>query len=312
VKRSRRGLPAAPGQPARLPNAFTIVEMMVVIAIIGLILAIGVPAFNAMTTQQRLSKARQLLNGTLTRARVISISDRTLTAVRVFPAEWHLDQEAASSGSLAGRQMLATYSYRATHAANPSDPSAVLFDERFERIENGPTQLLPPDTWVAPSEALFDPGAGDSFDGDAILDGTIGYFTLDATDTREDFLSADDFLIVFDPETGVQTQRQLRPDWKAWRLLALDPRSDTPTGQLETDGVRYSDGTLRTPFQRYNFAGAVIYQREPFVAVGTASDGDDDLIDARRDVLRRFGQTYYVDRTGGNLVSGSGERPGGG
>jgi len=92
--------------------------------------------------------------------------------------------------------------------------------------------------------------------------------------------------------------------------LAFDPRpAGQETGQLETDGARNSAGVLhnRLRFQRFNFTGAVIYQREPFVAVGAASDGDEDVIAARRDVLRRFGQTYYVSRTGGNLVAGAGE-----
>ncbi|MFQ5807874.1 MAG: Tfp pilus assembly protein FimT/FimU, partial [Phycisphaerae bacterium] len=226
MRRTVRGPLAARPRSAPLRAAFTIVEMIVVIAVIALVLAIGVPAFNAMTIQQRLSKARQLLNGTLTRTQVISVADRALTAVRLVPAAWHLDKAAATATS-ARRQVMTTYSYRGTAAANPNRPDLVILDERFERIENGPTQLLPPDTWVAPSEALFDTDSGD-----AVLDGTIGRFTLDATDTSEDFLSADDFLIVFDPETGVQMQNNNWP-WKTWRLLAYDP-----VNEIETDGDR--------------------------------------------------------------------------
>jgi type II secretory pathway pseudopilin PulG len=294
---------------ARERRAFTIVEMIVVIGIIVLILVIGVPAFNSMTVQQRASKTRQLLNGTLLRTQVVSVSDQTLTAVRLFPADWHVTDQDLGEVT-AGRQIMTTYSFRSTYAANPYDPTQVLFDERFERIEDGPTHVLPPDTWVAPSEALDTvhtvPYLG-GYVGDWVLNGRIGYFTLDAdsrTNSGEQLLDADDFLIVFDPETGVQSSRRRQ----AWRLKAFDPRpAGEQTGQLETDGVRRSGtGQLDVPFQRFNFTGAVIYRREPFTALG-ADANDNDMIRARRDVLRRFGQAYYVDRTGGNLVAGTGE-----
>ena len=69
--------------------------MIVVIGIIALILVIGVPAFNAMAVQQRLSKTRQLLNGTLLRTQVVAVSGGMPTAVRLLPAEWHLSEAGA-------------------------------------------------------------------------------------------------------------------------------------------------------------------------------------------------------------------------
>ena len=284
--------------------------MIVVIGVIALILVIGVPAFNSMTVQQRLSKTRQLLDGTLLRTHVVSVSDRTLTAVRLFPADWHLS-DVDTAEVVAGRQIMTTYSFRSTYAANPFAPTQVLFDERFERIEDGPTHLLPPDTWVAPSEALDTVhtvlGLGSTPVGDHVLDGEIGDFWLNADDRDENaerLLDADDFLIIFDPETGVQNSRRRQ----SWRLKAFDPRpsGDAPTAQLETDGERAANGHLDVPFQRFNFTGAVIYRREPFTALGADADSEAEY-SARRDVLRRFGQTYYVDRTGGNLVAGAGE-----
>src|SRR5206468_13101993 len=47
----------------RRHSAFTIVELIVVVAIIALILGIGLPAFNAMSTSAKLAKTRQLLTG---------------------------------------------------------------------------------------------------------------------------------------------------------------------------------------------------------------------------------------------------------
>lgn len=311
LKRAFRGTLAARRRPTSKLRAFTIVEMIVVIAVIALILAIGVPAFNSMTVQQRISKTRQLLNGTLTRTQVIAVSDQTLTAVRICPADWHLDASAAA-GTSKGRQIITTYSYRHTYAANPNYPLRVRFAERFERIEDGPTHLLPPDTWVAPSEAfdltrMVRDGESSSTDwlGNLVLKGQIGAFRFDAANKTDDFLEADDFLIVFDPETGVQPSARgyERP---IWRLRALDPRPLEDGGQIETDALRRANGTVQVAFRRYNFTGTVIYRREPFVAMGTDLT-DADGVDARRDVLKRFGQTYYVNRTGGNLVDGAGE-----
>lgn len=311
VKRLGSGRPSAAGGKraararaegsAAARTAFTIAELMVVIAIIALILVVGVPAFNAMTTQQRLSKTQQLLNGALTLTHVISVSDRTQAALRICPAEWQLGDSNADQAR--GRQILTTYTYRATAAADPLDPAEIIYDERFERLEDGPTQLLPPDTWVAPSEALdrvrVVPDLGGVL-GDYVLDGKIGHFEFDAdlrTNSGERLLDADDFLIVFDPDKGVLGSLMRKP----WRLLALDPRSpeESATGQQEVDGERAGNGNLTVPFQRFNFAGVVIYRREPFVALGADADPE-----PRREVLRRLGQTYYVSRNGGSLVGG--------
>jgi type II secretory pathway pseudopilin PulG len=287
-----------PGRSARTRRAFTVVELMVVIGVIALILVIGIPAFNTMAVQQRYSKTRQLLNGTLTRTHVIALSDRTLAAVRLCPAEW-AQAGGEEKAEAAGRQIAMTYTYRATYAADPDNPQQVHFDERFERLEDGPTQLLPPGIWVAPSEALLDQDADDWFDGDEVLRGEIGTFAFDAIES-EDLLPADDFLIVFDPETGVVRQNSNWP-WKVWRLLAYDPVTET-----ETAGDDWSAGGYDQPFQRFNFTGVVVYQREPFAQLGASAEPDD-----RRSVLRRTGQTYYVNRMGGSLVAGARETQGG-
>jgi len=296
-------------------RGFTIIEMMVVIGVIAIVLAIGIPAFNSMTIQQRESKTRQLLSGTLTRTHIVSVSDATLTAVRIFPAEWHLDPNSVL-GDVAGRQLLTTYAYRHTYAANPdnvNNPNYVEFDERFERLEDGPTYLLPPDTWIAPSEA-FDltrsvstPGVESGLLGDRVLTGRIGDFELNIEWNRaaaNAFLDADDFLIVFDPETGVQPSIVRGDERPFWRLVAFDPRpaGSTPSAQRETDGWHCNGGRQRDQFRRHNFTGAVIYRREPFAALGVDASPAE-----RRAVLQRLGKTFYVNPTGGSLVAGAGE-----
>ena len=297
-------------------SAFTIVEMIVVVAIIALVLGIGIPAFNSIMKEQRMSQAQQLLSGTLTRAQVIAESDATLAAVRIYPANW--DRDVADTGENAvDRQMVATYTWRQTWAADQDDISEVKFAERFERVEDGPTQLLPPSTWIAPSEALDENtivyrASSSTRLGDLVLDGEIGTFALNADRTdpqngAEQLLDADDFLIVFDPEHGVIDGHRYR----SWAIKGFDPRpSGTETGQLETDGWRNGGefSSARYMFKRIGFSGIITYDRDAYRAVaGTASNGDLDVLAVRRDALRRFGRMHYVNPTGGGLIKGSEE-----
>ena len=275
--------------------------------IIVLLLAIGVPAFNAMAVEQRLSKTRQLLNGTLMRTHIVSISDDMPAAVRLLPGEWHLN-EAGGGGVAAGRQIMTTYREVSSSSPDPDQPLLIKFEQRFERIADGPTHVLPPDTWIAPSEALDDfhrvlePGWGD-YVGNYVLNGEIGHFTLNADETEnggERLLDADDFLIIFDPETGVRNNSLRR---EPSLLVGYDPDD-----KREWAGRRDGSGAINVQdrFQRFNFTGTVIYRREPFTALGADANSEDAII-ARRNVLKRFGQTYYVHRTGGSLVAGAGE-----
>ncbi len=309
------------------PRGFTVVELLVVIGIIVLVLALGLPAFNSMAIQQRAAKARQLLNGTLTRTYITAVSNKDLAAVRIFPAAWDMDSKSAGANggaATSGRQMIAAYEWKQTPTADPANPLLVRIEERFERMVGGPSFRLPPDTWVAPIEAFADDpnrdavchhdmtGGTDTL-GDFTLDGEIGRFELDAAGRHENFFDADDFLIVFDPEQGVlRSARGMRRN--VWPLYAFDPRpvGEAPTAQTETSGQRGGNGEILRDFafQRHNYTGAVVYQREPFEALGKTTDAA--TIEARRNTLRRLGQAYYVDRHGGNLVAaGSLENQGG-
>lgn len=297
-----------PRTPGRVRAGFTIVELLVVIGIIAIVLLFGVPAFNSITRSQQLSKTQQLLNGALTRANVISSADRNLIAVRIFPADWHLnddqsgtEEKSAEATRYAGRQMLTTYAFRTTAEADPSNPVQVNFHERFEPLDGGPTQIFPEDVWVAPAESLLDSAAGASIDGDAILRGTIGEFHLDAVANDDDFVDADDFLIVFDPQVGVL--RASSNPQTAWSIKAFDP-----TKNFERAGKDWNSTSkaYAVPFQRRNYAGALIYEREPLVELGPTASGDRDITN-RRTILRQLGQPYYVHRNGGNLVGGAAE-----
>src|SRR5262249_41125871 len=144
---------------------------IVVIAIIALVLGIGLPAFNAMSASSKLAKARQLIAGTLTRANAIALSDHTHTAVRLMPSAWELDDSTGSGSSMANRnrQSRATYRYVTSSTAfDASGNPIVRFQERFERIKNGPSAVLPADTWVAPAESLDATAVASLRDGSAV------------------------------------------------------------------------------------------------------------------------------------------------
>ena len=307
VTRAARRAPA----PCSASYAFTIVELLVVIGLIVLILGFGLPAFNAMVVQQRQNKTLQLLNSTLVHMHVISLSDQTFTAVRLLPTEWQFDPQRVRSEALGGRQVITTYAYRQVTMPDPDQPTRIRFEERFEPLEGGPMHVLPYDTWIAPLEALDttryvpDRPAPPAYSiGNHVLSGTIGQFERNANsreNNNETLLDADDFLFVFDPRTGLFPSLNRQP----WLLVGYDP---SPDALREWAGVRYSGGDLiaRQKYQRFNFTGAVIYAREPFVAAGKIGDNTDQ-IQLRRDILRRHGMNYYVEPRGGSLIAGSAE-----
>jgi len=285
--------------------------MLVVMVVIVLLLALGVPAFNSMTRQSRLTQAQQKLNGLLTRANIIAVSDRALTAVRIVPAHWaEAPARDAAYGAQArrDRQAALVYEYRSTSIDPTSlgeDAPNVRFDERFERLTNDPVTLLPTDTWVAPAEALLSVGNG-GFRGDAVVQGIIDNFEVDAVNDAAiggiDFLNADDFLVVFDPETGLQpaywpegSQDDPYLRRSAWPLLGYDPQREI---ELAYD-LSGSEFDMSRPFRRFNFTGVVIYPREPFVTLGRAAAPRD-----RQEFLRQSGTVYWVNRNGGNLFAG--------
>lgn len=291
----------------RARPGFSLIELIVVIGIILLILGIGLPAFNSMSIQARQGKARQILNATLTRAHVLAVADRTLTAVRFVPAVWEQvraeDESSAADRALQGQQVASIYQWRFSPLnSNFNELDQVQFNERFERRGNTQVAVLPPDFWVAPAEALREDPASANEDWPEILDGEIGTFEIDA-DRRNDFLTADDFLIVFDPQTGLQPARwpagsaqNYGERRSAWHLLAYDPRNGK---QFETAYDTNNNGNpiLKRPYQRFNFTGLVLYDRERFAAVGN------DVAD-RYEHLSRRGLLFYINRNGGNLIEG--------
>lgn len=275
--------------------AFTLVELVVVVAVIGLILAFAVPALNNMSGESKLLAAVQTINGALTRAYYASQADRQLSAVRFLPGEWDFSGRNDPQSS-AGRQHLIPYTWvTATDRENTAGNFELRLREQFQRRPGSESIQLPPDIWAAPIEAWRDDTLGSRglrVDYD-ILSGRRGQFELSAnrnTPVNTRLLNADDFAIVFDPQTGLKTRREL-----------VSLRGYDPLQQQEVDDNGLT-GTGQIRYERFTSAGVVVYRREPFAALGDTAAPED-----RQRVLRTHGRAYFVHRYGGGLVLGTSE-----
>jgi prepilin-type N-terminal cleavage/methylation domain-containing protein len=304
-KAGARPVPAA----VRATRGFTLIELIVVVTVIILVLAVAVPGLSALNAESRFTGAVQSVNGAITRAHFVALSDQNPVAVRFLPGEWDF-QERSDRERPAGRQHIVTYRYN-TSTIDPNDQKLekVKFNERFERRKESESVILPEDVWIAPIEALWrdeleirdnsaEPKQSKpnrklkNVGAELVCNGMIGEFALDAYDGKR-FLNQDDFLIVCDPRAGIRSGAP-RP----FRLNAY--RYDrNPSNRYETDRDR-STGEL---YRRMNFSGVVVYRREGFVGLGAGAAGAD-----RQEWLRRNGRPYVTHRFSGGLVPAA--RPG--
>jgi len=311
-------------------RGFTLVELLVVLAVIGLILGIGLPAFNSMSRESNRDKARSLLGGALTRAAVTATAERQYTAVRVLPEEWAVTEQAGRTLAKRGRQALVTYSLKRINT-NPDKLADPFIEQaRFERAADTDSVLLPQGIWLAPVEGL-DADAdnrrqGHDELGGSVLEGTIGDFVWDPglSGGTRNFLDADDFLIVFKPDGTLHNAAEptacpalARESFDtdpfvglavSWRLKAYVPEPPIPTPpgwpenkfwRREAPGDLRKAGFYSPAFRRFGFSGVVIYDRDRFTALGASARVDD-----RRAVLAT-GQALYVNRAGGGLLDGT-------
>lgn len=265
--------------------AFTLVELIVVVTVIVLILAIGIPALSAMNAEARLTSAQQTIQGATTRAYYMALAERTMTAVRFYPAEW--DAVSQPGQSEQGRQRVAVYRWVGSTVA--SSGTALQLSEHFARAGELESVTLPEDVWVAPIESLaVNQYKSSNYGANVVLTGEIGTFQYDPPPSpgAQSMLRADDFLVVCDPQAGV-LGGQPRPFWlRAYSPLAKYEVENDPS----QSGIKYN---------RYSAAGLVAYRREPFVALGSAAAGTQ-----RQTLLRTSGRPYLVHRFSGGLLAG--------
>lgn len=311
--------PVLPRSPtARRPRArscaFTITELIVVLAVIGLLLGIGLPAFRSMNNDAKFASATQSLAGLLNRTSIGSLGESNPWLIRFVPAEWDVDPNISDANAAValhqrthGRQKAATFRY-VSRSYDPNDssatgPSKVIFTDGFERVESGPEVLFPADMWLAPAEALaHDPSKTAYTSQHHVLNGVFGEAedAFDPNWTAPDFLDADDFTVAIDGAGGVR------------RGPVIDAPNNFNTAErqmatIELRGVDPRPNPVRrdiTLARRY-FSGLLLYQREVFQAQGNQADAATTR--ARRDYLAGAGRSFYVG-PGGSLISGGGGR----
>ncbi len=286
------------GRAAGRRAAFTIVELIVVIALVVIVLALAIPGLNVLNAQARLSGASQTLNVALTRAYYTAVADVNMTALRLLPGDWDISEQTGLAGA-PGRQHAVVYSYTGV-AYDPDNPrpNDVTFKEYFSRRAGVDAVVLPEDVWAAPVEALSNevvdlPGSSDPAAWRLFLEGNVGAFAYDAQVRGGDagqgpLLNADDFLIVIDPKAGV-----LMPRIRAHPLRAYSPREGTE--QYRRPGSSGESGL----YTRFGCAGFILYSREQFLAFGR--EGGGTVAENRRNFLREKGRAYLAQRYGGGL-----------
>jgi type II secretion system protein H len=72
----------------RVPQGFTLIEAMVVVALVAILAALAVPSFSTMIANQRVSSAAQELQTLLSFARAEAVYKRTPTAVTATGQKW--------------------------------------------------------------------------------------------------------------------------------------------------------------------------------------------------------------------------------
>jgi len=93
-------IPQCRGRLSRLAGAFTLIEIMVVVAIIGLIASMGVPAMLKAMQKEGMRKALSDVEDVFFTARQRAIYSRQKTAVLFLPSERTFSVEGGGAGGL--------------------------------------------------------------------------------------------------------------------------------------------------------------------------------------------------------------------
>ena len=264
-------------KPGKLPrrSAFTLVELLVVIGVIGLVLAIAVPSVTTMQAQLDRTATIQGIDSALMRAKYSAAAEGAYVALRFLPSAWAgpSDEDGLSTDRDPRRMLIQAYTWTTTDGS--FDPTEVDLVERFEPRSDFEEVLLPANYWVAPMEASLDPdmmsGAEQAL-AESIVEGGLGSFQANPYQGTADsrVVIADDFLVVFDSDGELvpgpridlndanHTLRGNQQRYAPYRIYGYVP------GDTDDPGWRDVDGN-DNPYARFNFGGVALYNREAYV-----------------------------------------------
>lgn len=103
----------------RAPQGFTLIEAMVVVALVAILAALAVPSFNTTIANQRVSSAAQEVQTLLLFARAEAVYKRTETTVTATGQKWE---------AKVGTQVLRETVLPAAVTAEPGSDGGVVFD----------------------------------------------------------------------------------------------------------------------------------------------------------------------------------------
>ncbi|MEI6074517.1 MAG: prepilin-type N-terminal cleavage/methylation domain-containing protein [Verrucomicrobiota bacterium] len=98
----------SPGPRAEFRRAFTLIEMMVVVAIVGLVAAVGLPSISRALRKEGMRKALGDVQDVFFLAREKAILSQQKTAVVFHPQERSFGLEGAAAGTQSGKTAAAT------------------------------------------------------------------------------------------------------------------------------------------------------------------------------------------------------------
>lgn len=291
---------------ARVRGAFTLVELLVVISVIGIILLITLPGLSGMLRQVRNDAAYKTVSSFISKAYFRALADSNTTAVRIFPGAWDFSELSETNTQAAGRQHLALYSFRGDYRDGNGllqPPNNGVYTEYFSRVSDEDSLILPAEVWAAPAETVSAAATNTNSVYQNALNGQRGFFSF-SNNFDESLVDADDFLLIFDPQDG------LRSGLPTDNLMKIaDARENRPTGDpAEWLGRTPWDGTNSQRFLRKNFTGLTFYNRNDFAALDRTVTNP-ATADVRQSWLQRNSTPVFVRRHGGGLVSGTAGAP---
>ncbi len=147
----------------RLAPAFTLIELMVVIAIVGILVVVAVPAVGPLLASNQMAEAVNTLNGLLTTAQTAAEANGTPVAVRIERA-FQTDSNATINNR--PYELMVKNAFNVPNWLDHQQARFVIFASRryqlntsyknqiFRQIDGSKVVALPKGVWLAPDYSL--------------------------------------------------------------------------------------------------------------------------------------------------------------